>query len=561
MEASEGLGLLCGMFVFMLVASFAVGRRLRRGASHGGAGQYAHAASLGGGADDAGGERARPGATVQGMYVDFEAGTKAAALIKTRDPAYDEARFLERCRALHAQLAPALAQRQAGAVEPWVSDALLAGFTALGELGHEVLPLRQLKSMRVLGHEVAERFQSLQVELVEVEDGGTFPQLWTFFRRAGATSREGLLEGKCPHCGAGLALNARRRCEHCDAVVNSGEHDWLLGTMAHGAERFRRRPHAVDLVGLGDEDPALSARVLEARAALVFWRWAGAHGQGPARRLSQVCAPGFEPESEPALDQPGVRPRLLATHLLAITDHGDEHRAHVEVCWTVEAGARGLLHSGRDVYALRRARTARTPARQGLAIARCVHCTGPLDENGQVQCPWCRQDVHDDWALCARLPFAPWSRWFLDERRRVLAGGGAGTDAVAPRDVGPELVLRMLVSVALADGTLSEDERVHLLGRAADWQIPAARAERILSEAKAVDVDRLPHASGEAKRLLDEVLALTLLDGTCDAQDRSRLEHLAAHLHLEEHLEIQLKRFERGHIRVRPSQAREGPRG
>ena len=33
---------------------------------------------------------------------------------------------------------------------------------------------------------------------------------------------------KCPSCGADLPLSEVVKCEYCQAIVNSGEHDWVL---------------------------------------------------------------------------------------------------------------------------------------------------------------------------------------------------------------------------------------------------------------------------------------------------------------------------------------------
>lgn len=474
-----------------------------------------------------------------GAYLDRDAGTKAASALKQADPAFDEARFLERCRALHAALEGALASGDFTAVEPWVADGLLHGHTTLAAMQTGARPPRSLAAVRLVGHELAERHQCLQVELLERSAGGDFTSVWNFARRVGATSRAGLLEGKCPQCGAALALNAQRRCGHCEAVVSSGEYDWVLASASLGSDRLRRKPHAVDLCGLLAADPALTSRALECRATLVFWRWVQSQAAQRPQLFAQVSAKDATAPVEPLFAQRAAFPRLHSTNLLAFSEQEGRHRAHLELQWTLES-PQGLLRSVREVVVLDRAAAARTPERLGLSAARCIACLGPLDASGQAACPWCGKDVHDDWVLQAIEPHLSWSQWFLIERRRVLSGGEAGADAVTAQEASPEDVLRMLTAIALADGELDDREREHLKVRAEEWGISRDRAGRILAEARAVDVDRLPGGSREANRLIDEAIAVTLLDGTLDQRDRNRLQRLARHLRVLPHLEKRL---------------------
>ena len=47
----------------------------------------------------------------------------------------------------------------------------------------------------------------------------------------------GLLEGNCPNCGAAVGqLNQSAVCEHCEAVLRSGQFDWVLVEITQASE-------------------------------------------------------------------------------------------------------------------------------------------------------------------------------------------------------------------------------------------------------------------------------------------------------------------------------------
>ena len=65
-----------------------------------------------------------------------------------------------------------------------------------------------------------------------------YEEVWSFLRKRGSKSKNGVpaLEGRCPNCGADLPVSDVVRCEYCKAVVNSGEHDWVLAEITQPEE-------------------------------------------------------------------------------------------------------------------------------------------------------------------------------------------------------------------------------------------------------------------------------------------------------------------------------------
>ena len=58
--------------------------------------------------------------------------------------------------------------------------------------------------------------------------------LLTFIRKLGVKtekSKSNLSTHQCPHCGAPLAITSAGKCDYCDTIVTTGEHDWVLSDL------------------------------------------------------------------------------------------------------------------------------------------------------------------------------------------------------------------------------------------------------------------------------------------------------------------------------------------
>ncbi len=54
---------------------------------------------------------------------------------------------------------------------------------------------------------------------------------WQLVRTSGAKTEaesDGIKTGSCPNCGAPINMNQSGKCEYCDSVISTAEHDWVL---------------------------------------------------------------------------------------------------------------------------------------------------------------------------------------------------------------------------------------------------------------------------------------------------------------------------------------------
>lgn len=160
------------------------------------------------------------------------------------------------------------------AIHPFVSDGLFQRLSTqqrMGSLPAEFTVFAQLrvKSSMVTDFAVGAQYQSVQLRLTLGDGSNTQTVALSFLRRRLAQSRaEGLAQGKCPHCGAPLELTATQRCRFCEAIVNSGAHDWVLVALTPGAQTLSRQGDVLDPENVRALDPDLATEELVDRAEL-----------------------------------------------------------------------------------------------------------------------------------------------------------------------------------------------------------------------------------------------------------------------------------------------------
>lgn len=376
------------------------------------------------------------------------AANAAEAAIQRVDPSFTACRLEAHIRTLYQTLS----ERPHEEGRLWLSDGLYqrleteARLTGASEV-RELHASHDLAGVQLSGSDADAAYQSVRARLTFVPRapnagaGAGRTQEFRLLRRMGSkTPAVGLLEGKCPHCGAPLKVAATGRCTFCEAVINSGEHDWVLIAIADGSASMHRKADVDDLGALRAADPALSADEMEDRAALAFWRWHEARGSSDTSRLATSATESFC-EQLKREGRAGPAPQLAGTAAfqLRALSRGDtnEQQAHVEARW-VERDAQGADTHRRAVMRLRRHPDALTSRPQGLATARCTRCLGPLPDSAAACCSFCQATFDTVWRLDAILGWDAWYAWFTTNRARApiwSEGGGV----VSGRDSSPAL--------------------------------------------------------------------------------------------------------------------------
>lgn len=466
------------------------------------------------------------------------------AQLKARDPAFDEARFLDRACAAFLKVQQAWTAGDMGPARGFVSDGVHERFTrqlrdlrARG-LANVMQDVRVLDRC-VLGCVSDPHFDALHVgirahaldrtvdakgDYVGAHDG-EFEEVWTFLRRPGAKTLKagGAIEGQCPSCGSPLSISDAGSCGACKSFVNSGEHDWVLAEItqrsewsAHDAERDTDGWRA-----FAEADPALSAEAVEDRASVMFWRWLDALRLGDPAPLLAVASPARA--AALVEEARGARWRdaaVGAVELIACERAGAFDRLHVQVKWEAapltrlgdkdQAGARMRQ---RHFFVLERAAGVKTDARGGLRTLRCPACGAPPAEKDQAACAYCGKPFNDgsrDWILREVVPFGRWRRPAVSEVAAPPPMPGLDWD----QGVAPAEAAAVLARAMFADGEVSPHERRFLLEYGRARGLDGERVAQLVASAQGglLDAPR-PQDGGQAEAMLRGLIRMSLADG------------------------------------------------
>jgi uncharacterized tellurite resistance protein B-like protein len=475
-----------------------------------------------------------------------DAFAEAVATLTRVDPQFHPDRVTAHVTALYRTMQTAGREGRLDPLHPWMSDGLFQRISTQarvlgGVVGSELLEGHALESAVIASASVGESYQALTVRVTVApqaagERHAAQTQSWLFLRRLAATTHtHGLFEGRCPNCGALLALTATQRCQHCEAVVNSGQYDWVLCDISPGATTLARKAELLDPDGLRVSDPSLAPEELTDRAVLAFWRWYEATASGDAGRLTRVSTDAFRQtlaQSVAARSMAGVRPTIAGSELRLLRRSGEVETASVVVWWSTGdgGGQQTVLHL------VRPQRRAAAPASTGLASCRCEGCLAPMTDAEAPSCEHCGRPFADAWRLDTLEPFSKWTDAVRALRHGVKSGPREGGWQAVPRHERVR-ALELAVAVARADGKFADTERALLERLTAEWGLEPEALAAALERAPKVATAGLPLPKDFARELLRQLVDLVFVDGRAEVAERKLVDRLA--ISLDVHTEAQ----------------------
>ncbi len=486
--------------------------------------------------------------------------------ITSRDPNFDEAAFLSRVEATEMRVQEAWSKGDMSPVRHLLSDGLMRRFST------QLLIFRQqgirnvTADHRVLKTEIFgvlsdRQFDTVHVA-VEAEARDTdanaslsyeeavavvkkrklesYVEIWSFLRRQGATSKtdDALLEGRCPNCGASLASAQSTRCDHCKALVNSGQYDWVLAEITQAEEWNASSTGKVKgLKAMEAMDPGFNRQTIEDRASYLFWRWIEALVKGEVAPLAKVASKSFKGRTAQAVSSgPGrfFKTAVGAVDLVACEADADgQDLCHVRVLWSSARSSKDTPAHQANVLSLCRKTGAKDDS--GFSYAHCPECHGPLTENDSPTCDFCGTALdagEKDWVLDAVIQ---------PEALRLRPRDASASDDMADRfsglvpDMGNSrervLLLMRMAAVVMADGVVTKAEMKMLKNAAKRWAVPFDAALPILQGEVGVD-EIAGMKPSNPTGFFQGLVAAALVDGRIDAKERRLLLDVAKNLEI-----------------------------
>ncbi|MCK9523632.1 MAG: TIM44-like domain-containing protein [Proteobacteria bacterium] len=511
--------------------------------------------------------------------------TALPALLE-RDPAFSEADFIARIQKLEHQVQAAWVSGSMEVVRSSLSDGLFRRFES--QLG--IMRLQNTRNMmadhqihkcqiHTVEHDaffdtihVAIEASSRDVQVtVATSDAEAkqraakakrerYTEIWSFLRRPGARTLAtgGALEGRCPNCGAPLENAQTARCTHCQALVNSGDYDWVLAEITQPIEW---RPGSTGSVsGLKDimeRDPTFNRQVAEDRAGYVFWRWMEALVRRSRAPLAQCATPAFveSVSREPLGAVRHYRTAVGAVDLVAVINDDTFERIYIKVLWSSARSPRAIPIPATTVLVL--SRRMGVAGKTGFSHARCPSCHGPLPENDATTCEYCGAalgSADTDWVLEETLSLNGLAKRVSRAKEAArtafgqssAAGYTGADDDDDPEDASDEsipewatpdmgnrrerlLLLMRMAAVVMADGVVTRQERRLLKTAARRWDVPFEAVEPILTgQIDPLEVEMMRPAAPQA--FFNGLVSAALIDGKIDGREEKLLLDVATSL-------------------------------
>ena len=499
--------------------------------------------------------------------------------LRKHDPHFDEARFLQRVQRSFLTLQSAWCEHDLDPIRPFVSDGLHARFELQIEeqrlLGYRdrmdavniertwfvethVEGPFEVVTVRIRANAVDYRVDLLSGKPIEpTTPPETFVEYWSFVRRKGAQTKDGdgLMEGNCPNCGAAIERTQWSHCAYCDALLRSGEHDWVLTEITQ-ASQWSERDYAppAGVTQLTTRDPGFGLQHLEDRASLLFWHWRTAVMHGDVKPLggafTETATADVQTDLADDTDAEGVRHytgECAVGHVTVagVLSDATHDRALVDVVWSGTAFSRrtgaqpergGMRPARCTLLVLLRPRGAQSGLDDAFSSAHCAGCGAPESVDDRGQCNYCGEATdggHAGWSVDRVLPS-------LSEESRQMKSAlrveGVPTDEFNPlanRTHEPLVkaeILSWMAQVAAVDGVIAPKERASLDALARKTGVKLTEVERLVRSSSARNqAEKLgPRDAREARLWLGAAARTALADGEVSAAEQALLERLVA---------------------------------
>ncbi len=493
---------------------------------------------------------------------DDQARKNALTSILIRDPGFSESVFLEKEKRAFLEVQKAWSDQDLTGVKRFISDGVNERFSLQIHMQKAQGIRNLMEDVQVLSAEITSvesdrhfdtihvkftaRAKDFDVDLdtsrkIRLNYDGTFVEYWSFLRKPGAQTLQGrgLVEGVCPNCGATLELSESGHCSYCDAVVTSGEYDWVLSEITQSVEwSTSSGPEQIPgYSAMTAEDPGFNVQSIEDTASVVFWRYIKSYFDNSASPIKKVASESYSEALEQSLTQTRdgdshlyFKDAAVGTVEVQEIETGTVFdRVRVLVKWSAENS--WLDNKGKtkgsgpkairpQIFTLIRKHGVKTLVSQGLHSAHCPGCGAPYTGEDGGSCQYCGRPLNDGSGS-----------WVL-EKIEPFMGSRINSARISPVTgaihVTPDVVLMAMAGVMYADGDLDSEEKDMLSSFAAHRGISRERFDAVMASVESEKIPiPVPVSKTESLEILKAMVRMALADGRLDQSEKDLLEKYA----------------------------------
>ncbi len=493
---------------------------------------------------------------------DAVATQTALAKIKQRDPQFTAAALIKKSTSAFIEIQQAWSDQDLSQVRRFISDGVNERFSLQIEMQKKQGIRNNMEDVQVLGTEITSiesdsHFDSIHLKItakakdtdVSIASGkkirnnysGTFVEYWSFLRKPGVQTLagKGLVEGVCPNCGAHLELSDSGRCLYCDAVITSGEYDWVLSEITQSIEwSTATDPSAVPgYTQMLDIDPGFNLQTVEDTASVIFWRYVKSYFENSAEPVKKMATENYSSSLAGSLETVRDGQSHLffadaavgAVEVQSINQGTDFDRVQVLVKWS--AANSWIDHAGKaksggpktirpQIFTLLRKHGVKTLASTQLNSAHCPGCGAPFTGGDSGACEYCGRPLNDGSGA-----------WVLDSIEAFTTAriNSAGVSPIAgTSSVSTDILLMAMASTMYADGVLDDKEMDMLSSFAGHRGISSEHLSAIIATVTEPNAQLpRPANTAEAMEILKAMVRMSLADGRIDDSEKILLENYA----------------------------------
>jgi predicted lipid-binding transport protein (Tim44 family) len=375
-----------------------------------------------------------------------------------------------------------------------------------------------------------------------------FVEYWSFIRKRGAASAKDLYSAqRCPSCNADLTNNLGElaQCSYCNALVNSGEFDWVLAEITQQDDYFKTPDYTAGNMRvmermLEQESETFSAQLLEDRASNGYLQIITAFAKRDialARRFTtEEC---FKKLESLLPERQGIYNRLYLNSVIlsGIRKEGERFFLYFTItrssqCVAVNpTGGLQLLDptiiTNSEILVMCR-NVSPSQNKGSLYMHQCPSCGANIQDTRAITCSYCNaafNNLANEWVIADLMSMNEW-RTFFESRRKELSNkiGPAQLDALY--DV-KEYALNNILVMFAADGVFAKEERAMAEEVAVSLKFKIAQLEPMFAMAKNGRLTiRMPEDTAQRKKVYDLMVKAASADNQVSPEEQTLLDYM-----------------------------------